>query len=93
MLDISKFPMEVAPTAHYSMGGILASRKFIDFRRRSLCCRGGRRELHGANRLGGNSLAETIIFGKRAGIASAKYSKKLGRQLRSNKTIALALKY
>ena len=31
--------------------------------------------LHGANRLGGNSLAEIIIFGKRAGIASANYSK------------------
>jgi len=46
--------------------------------------------LHGANRLGGNSLAEIIIFGRRAGIATSKYSKNIHQQLRSNKVIAIA---
>ena len=46
--------------------------------------------LHGANRLGGNSLAEILIFGKRAGIASSKYSKKIDQQLRSNEVIVIA---
>ena len=91
MLDISKFPMEVAPTAHYSMGGILVNPENLSTSVEGLYAAGEvAGGLHGANRLGGNSLAEIIIFGKRAGIASAKYSKKLGRQLRSNKTIALA---
>ena len=46
--------------------------------------------LHGANRLGGNSLAEILIFGRRSGIAASKYSKNLNHQLRSNKAIAIA---
>ena len=43
--------------------------------------------MHGANRLGGNSLAEIIIFGKRAGVASVNYSRNLKQQVRSNKII------
>ena len=91
MLDISESPMEVAPTAHYSMGGIL-----VDPNNSSTCVdglfaagevAGG---LHGANRLGGNSLAEILIFGKRAGIASVKHSRLLKKQIRSNKVLELA---
>ena len=91
MLDISKSPMEVAPTAHYSMGGIL-----VDPNNLSTCVdglfaagevAGG---LHGANRLGGNSLAEILIFGKRAGIASVNYSRLLKKRIRSKKIIELA---
>ena len=91
MLDISKSPMEVAPTAHYSMGGILVNPKTSSTSVKGLFAAGEvAGGLHGANRLGGNSLAEIIIFGKRAGIASSKYSKKIDKQLRSNKIITHA---
>ena len=91
MLDISKSPMEVAPTAHYSMGGILVNPETLSTSVNGLFAAGEvAGGLHGANRLGGNSLAEIIIFGKRAGIASSNYSKNIDRQLRSNKTIAVA---
>ena len=91
MLDISKFPMEVAPTAHYSMGGVLVNPETLSTSVEGLFAAGEvAGGLHGANRLGGNSLAEIIIFGKRAGIASSIYSKKIDHQLRSNKIIALA---
>ncbi len=91
MLDISKSPMEVAPTAHYSMGGILVNPDDLSTSVKGLFAAGEvAGGLHGANRLGGNSLAEILIFGKRAGIASSEYSKKIDKQLRSNKTIANA---
>ncbi len=91
MLDISKSPMEVAPTAHYSMGGILVDPDSLSTSVHGLFAAGEvAGGLHGANRLGGNSLAEILIFGKRAGIASSIYSKKIDHQLRSNKIICLA---
>ena len=91
MLDISKYPMEVAPTAHYSMGGILVNPADLTTSVNGLFAAGEvAGGLHGANRLGGNSLAEIIIFGRRAGIAASKYSRSLEYQLRSNKAIALA---
>jgi len=91
MLDISKSPMEVAPTAHYSMGGILVNPKNLSTSVEGLYAAGEvAGGLHGANRLGGNSLAEIIIFGRRAGIAASKYSKKIHQQLRSNKAISIA---
>ena len=91
MLDISKSPMEVSPTAHYTMGGILVNPEHLSTSVEGLFAAGEvAGGLHGANRLGGNSLAEIIIFGKRAGIAAAKYSKKLDKQLRSNKIILSA---
>ncbi len=75
MLDISRERMEVAPTAHYSMGGIEVEPESHATRVVGLYaageCTGG---LHGANRLGGNSLTETIVFGKRAGDAAALFS-------------------
>ena len=90
-LDISKEPMEVAPTAHYSMGGILVNPLDSSTSTKGLFAAGEvAGGLHGANRLGGNSLAEILIFGKRAGIASAKYSKELKNQIRSNKIIDAA---
>lgn len=91
MLDISKEPMEVAPTAHYSMGGIHVdpekhSTKIIGLFAAGEVSGG----LHGANRLGGNSLAEILIFGKRAGHACVKYSRNLNFQIRSSKSIVYA---
>lgn len=75
MLDISREPMEVAPTAHYSMGGIVVEPETHATDVRGLYaageCVGG---LHGANRLGGNSLGEALIAGRRAGKAAATYS-------------------
>jgi succinate dehydrogenase / fumarate reductase flavoprotein subunit len=75
MLDISREPMEVAPTAHYSMGGIVVDPETHATDVRGLYaageCVGG---LHGANRLGGNSLGEALIAGRRAGHAAAAYS-------------------
>ena len=91
MLDISKSPMEVAPTAHYSMGGILVNPENLSTSIEGLFAAGEvAGGLHGANRLGGNSLAEIIIFGRRAGIAASKYSKEIDQQLRSNKAIDIA---
>ena len=91
MLDISKSPMEVAPTAHYSMGGILVNPNNLSTSVEGLFAAGEvAGGLHGANRLGGNSLAEILIFGKRAGIASVDYSRKLNQQERSTKVIDLA---
>jgi len=73
-VDISKQRMEVAPTAHYSMGGLRVDFATGETRVAGLLavgeCTGG---LHGANRLGGNSLAETIVFGKIVGARAANY--------------------
>ena len=88
MLDISKEPMEVAPTAHYSMGGIVVDPDTHSTGVEGLFaageCTGG---LHGANRLGGNSLAEILIFGKRAGYHASKRSLSLDIQYRSRKVV------
>jgi succinate dehydrogenase / fumarate reductase flavoprotein subunit len=71
MLDISREPMEVAPTAHYTMGGIVVdpvdhSTDVPGLFAAGECTAG----LHGANRLGGNSLIETVVYGRRAGEAA-----------------------
>ena len=72
LLDISRSPMEVAPTAHYTMGGLVVDpathRTDVEGLFAAGECTAG---LHGANRLGGNSLTETIVYGRRAGSAAA----------------------
>jgi len=91
MLDISKTPMEVAPTAHYSMGGIVVDPETHSTGVVGLFaageCTGG---LHGANRLGGNSLAEILIFGKRAGYHACQRSLSLDYQYRSRIAVRAA---
>jgi succinate dehydrogenase / fumarate reductase, flavoprotein subunit len=91
MLDISKERMEVAPTAHYSMGGIAVDpeRHTTDLQGLFAAgeCAGG---LHGANRLGGNSLTETVVFGRRAGEAAAGFAQSLETPIRSRKVIGEA---
>ena len=88
MLDISKEAMEIAPTAHYSMGGVLISAADHSTSIKGLFAAGEvAGGLHGANRLGGNSLAEILIFGRRAGKASVSYSKNLNHQKRSQEAI------
>jgi len=75
-LDITKEPMEIGPTTHYLMGGIRVDGDTQAATVPGLFaageCAGG---LHGANRLGGNSLSDLIVFGKRAGEFAAKYAK------------------
>lgn len=88
MLDIAKEPMEVAPTAHYSMGGIVVDPPSHTTDVGGLYaageCTAG---LHGANRLGGNSLVETLVFGRRAGEAAARFSRERESQLRSKPAV------
>jgi succinate dehydrogenase / fumarate reductase flavoprotein subunit len=92
MLDISQEPMEVAPTAHYSMGGIVVDPETHATDVAGLYaageCVGG---LHGANRLGGNSLGEALISGKRSGEAAGAFSVERERFRRSRRAIAEAL--
>jgi len=75
-LDITKEPMEIGPTTHYAMGGIRVNGETQATNIPGLFaageCAAG---LHGANRLGGNSLSDLIVFGKRAGEYAAKYAK------------------
>jgi succinate dehydrogenase / fumarate reductase flavoprotein subunit len=74
-IDISKEKMEVGPTAHYSMGGVVVD---INCRTRvkGLFAVGEViSQIHGANRLGGNSLLDTLVYGKIAGREAAKLAK------------------
>ena len=91
MLDISKKPMEVSPTAHYSMGGVIVDSDTHKTNIEGLYAAGEvAGGLHGANRLGGNSLAEILIFGRRAGRSASKRSKNIDIQYRSKECITLA---
>lgn len=80
-VDITAGPMEVGPTCHYIMGGIRVDADTAHTRVPGLFaageCAGG---MHGANRLGGNSLSDLIVFGRRAGAGAAEYAKGLGGQ-------------
>src|SRR6187551_2527756 len=79
-IDITKEPMEVGPTTHYVMGGV---RVDADTQMSNVpglfaageCAAG----IHGANRLGGNSLSDLLVFGRRAGLYAAEYAKRLPR--------------
>ena len=75
-VDITKGPMEVGPTCHYVMGGIRVDGDTAQTTLPGLFaageCAAG---LHGANRLGGNSLSDLLVFGRRAGLAAAKNAK------------------
>jgi len=91
MLDISQQPMEVAPTAHYSMGGVVVDPDTHATDVAGLYAAGEvTAGLHGANRLGGNSLAETVVFGRRAGEAAAGFSAGRDLQLRDRRVVRAA---
>jgi succinate dehydrogenase / fumarate reductase flavoprotein subunit len=75
-VDITRQPMEVYPTIHYTMGGIWADPETAATTVPGLYAAGeSAAGLHGANRLGGNSLSDILVFGKRAGEAAAAYAK------------------
>src|SRR5580765_7213903 len=79
-VDITSEPMEVGPTCHYVMGGVevdpdtgAAARVPGLFAAGEVA--GG---MHGSNRLGGNSLSDLLVFGRRAGLGAAAYVEGLG---------------
>jgi succinate dehydrogenase / fumarate reductase flavoprotein subunit len=75
-VDITKQPMEVAPTIHYAMGGVRVNAETAESTVPGLYAAGEVASgLHGANRLGGNSLSDLLVFGKRAGDAAAEAAK------------------
>ncbi|PSR24107.1 MAG: fumarate reductase/succinate dehydrogenase flavoprotein subunit [Sulfobacillus acidophilus] len=79
-LDITKQPFEVAPTCHYTMGGLRVDAETCAtniaglFAAGEVAC-----GLHGANRLGGNSLSDLLVFGRRAGMGARDYAKATGQ--------------
>jgi succinate dehydrogenase / fumarate reductase, flavoprotein subunit len=92
-IDITQEPMEVGPTTHYMMGGV---RVDPDSQMSDVpglfaageCAAG----LHGANRLGGNSLSDLLVFGKRAGAYAARYAKENSMGAINPDQVALAEK-
>jgi succinate dehydrogenase / fumarate reductase flavoprotein subunit len=75
-VDITKGPMEVGPTCHYMMGGIRVDAETAQASIPGLFAAGEAAVgLHGANRLGGNSLSDLLVFGRRAGLAAAEHAK------------------
>jgi succinate dehydrogenase / fumarate reductase, flavoprotein subunit len=77
-VDITKVPMEVGPTLHYVMGGIRVDAETAQSTLPGLFAAGeAAAGLHGANRLGGNSLSDLLVFGRRAGLAAAKQAKEV----------------
>ena len=74
-IDISKEKMEVGPTAHYSMGGVVVDINCRTTVKGLFAVGEVISQIHGANRLGGNSLLDTIVFGKIAGGEAAKFAK------------------
>jgi succinate dehydrogenase / fumarate reductase flavoprotein subunit len=96
-LDITKEPMEVGPTTHYMMGGIRVDGETQMSTVPGLFAAGeAAAGLHGANRLGGNSLSDLLVFGRRAGRFAAAFASENGKvtvdeaQIQSVATTALA---
>jgi succinate dehydrogenase / fumarate reductase flavoprotein subunit len=76
-IDITKGPMEVGPTGHYVMGGVRVDADTGAATVPGLFAAGeSSGGMHGANRLGGNSLSDLLVFGRRAGAGAAAYAAK-----------------
>jgi succinate dehydrogenase / fumarate reductase flavoprotein subunit len=78
-VDITKGPMEVGPTMHYTMGGVRVhpeTQEAVNVKGLFAAgeISGG---LHGGNRLGGNSLSDLVVFGQRAGLYASEYAKQM----------------
>ncbi|HEY7163017.1 MAG TPA: fumarate reductase/succinate dehydrogenase flavoprotein subunit [Candidatus Binatia bacterium] len=77
-VDITKEAMEVGPTCHYAMGGVRVNADTTASTVPGLFAAGEvAAGLHGANRLGGNSLSDLLVFGRRAGLYAAEYAKSI----------------
>lgn len=91
LLDITTTPIEIAPTAHYSMGGVWVRPHDHSTDVEGLYAIGEASSgLHGANRLGGNSLIELLVYGRIVGRAAAAYSAHLCAQQRSHTALSAA---
>ncbi|MCU1316442.1 MAG: Succinate dehydrogenase flavoprotein subunit protein [Candidatus Acidoferrum typicum] len=92
-VDITKGPMEVGPTCHYMMGGIRVDAETAQSTVRGLFAAGeAAAGLHGSNRLGGNSLSDLLVFGRRAGLAAAEHAKRASGSSLDNAQIEQAEK-
>jgi succinate dehydrogenase / fumarate reductase flavoprotein subunit len=92
-IDITKEPMEVGPTTHYMMGGIRVDGDTQMSTVPGLFAAGeAAAGLHGANRLGGNSLSDLLVFGKRAGQFAAEFAKRHGSAAVNNADVDAAAK-
>jgi succinate dehydrogenase / fumarate reductase flavoprotein subunit len=90
-VDITRGPMEVGPTCHYVMGGINVEGETQASTVPGLYAAGeAAAGLHGANRLGGNSLSDLLVFGRRAGMAAAQYSKGVAQPAVDNAQVEAA---
>ncbi len=82
-VDITTGPMEVGPTCHYSMGGVKVEADTTATSIPGLFAAGEvAGGMHGANRLGGNSLSDLLVFGRRAGLHASEYAKKNSSKLK-----------
>jgi succinate dehydrogenase / fumarate reductase flavoprotein subunit len=82
-VDITKEPMEVGPAQHYVMGGVRVDADTTQTTVAGLFAAGEvAAGLHGSNRLGGNSLSDLVVFGRRAGLHAGLYAKNLAGALR-----------
>jgi len=94
-VDITEQPMEVGPTCHYVMGGIqvdpdTGAATGVEGLFAAGEVAGG---MHGSNRLGGNSLSDLLVFGRRAGVGASEYVKNLNSRLKvDEQNLATALK-
>jgi succinate dehydrogenase / fumarate reductase flavoprotein subunit len=92
-LDITKEPMEVGPTLHYFMGGVRVHPETQMSCVPGLFAAGeSGAGLHGANRLGGNSLSDLIVFGKLAGDGAADYVKTAGNPKAHDEHVVAAIR-
>lgn len=92
-IDITKEAMEVGPTTHYMMGGIRVDAETQMSTVPGLFAAGeAAAGLHGANRLGGNSLSDLLVFGKRAGEFAAKFAKENAQAAIDHQAIEIAAK-
>jgi succinate dehydrogenase / fumarate reductase flavoprotein subunit len=92
-VDITKGPMEVGPTCHYVMGGIRVEAETGQSTVPGIFAAGeAAAGLHGANRLGGNSLSDLLVFGRRAGMAAAAHAKKTAQATIDNAQVQAAEK-
>ena len=92
-IDITREPMEVGPTTHYMMGGIRVDGDSQMSTVPGLFAAGEvAAGLHGANRLGGNSLSDLVVFGKRAGEYAAKFARENGNARLDSAQVDSAIK-
>lgn len=82
-IDITKEPMEVFPTTHYVMGGVRVDPETAQSTVNGLfACGEVAGGMHGANRLGGNSLSDLLVFGKRAGAGASEYANNINNSVK-----------